>query len=172
ALSRLIRVPASDFVQEEKGIERDGGERIGDRVPHRRRVEPAPPTRPRVREAGKVPTCSTPLCFASRVLCFYQTAASLVGSKGLSGLQVVVYFTSSWCGPCRMIAPVFADLANKFTDAIFLRVDVNELKRVALDCAIETLPTFIFLRQGNIVDRVVGARKDVLPKKIELHMRK
>lgn len=102
-----------------------------------------------------------------------------------------------------MIAPFFAELANKFTDAIFLRVDVNELKvktinmqiklvpllfarwnyvsnsltrvtkwqRVALDCAIETLPTFIFLRQGNIVDRVVGARKDMLPKKIELHMR-
>ncbi|RZS18126.1 hypothetical protein BHM03_00050352, partial [Ensete ventricosum] len=64
----------------------------------------------------------------ARPLCFYQTAASLVGSKDLSGLQVVVYFTSSWCGPCRMIAPVFADLANKFTDAIFLRVDVNELK--------------------------------------------
>ncbi|XP_065031956.1 thioredoxin H1-like [Musa acuminata AAA Group] len=101
----------------------------------------------------------------------YQTAASLVGSKDLSGLQVVVDFTSSWCGPCRMIAPFFAELANKFTDAIFLRVDVNELKRVALDCAIETLPTFIFLRQGNIVDRVVGARKDLLPKKIELHMR-
>ncbi|CAL9767487.1 unnamed protein product [Musa acuminata subsp. burmannicoides] len=88
-----------------------------------------------------------------------------------SGKLVVVDFTSSWCGPCRMIAPFFAELANKFTDAIFLRVDVNELKRVALDCAIETLPTFIFLRQGNIVDRVVGARKDMLPKKIELHMR-
>ncbi|URD87098.1 hypothetical protein MUK42_28195 [Musa troglodytarum] len=45
-----------------------------------------------------------------------------------SGKLVVVDFTSSWCGPCRTIAPFFAELANKFTDAIFLRVDVDELK--------------------------------------------
>lgn len=41
---------------------------------------------------------------------------------------MVVDFTASWCGPCRFIAPVVADLAKKLHDVIFLKVDVDELK--------------------------------------------
>ncbi|XP_038990487.1 thioredoxin H1-like [Phoenix dactylifera] len=83
---------------------------------------------------------------------------------------MVIDFTASWCGPCRMIAPVFAELAKKFTNVIFLKVDVDELKSVAQDWAIEAMPTFIFLKEGTIVEKLVGAHKDDLPKKIELHM--
>ncbi|WOL08895.1 thioredoxin H1 [Canna indica] len=83
---------------------------------------------------------------------------------------VVVDFTASWCGPCRMIAPIFTELAKKFTNVSFLKVDVDELKDVAQEFDIEAMPTFVFLKEGNIVDKLIGANKDDLPKKIELLM--
>ncbi|ONK75738.1 uncharacterized protein A4U43_C03F20020 [Asparagus officinalis] len=72
---------------------------------------------------------------------------------------VVVDFTASWCGPCRMMAPIVSELAKKFTDVLFLKVDVDELKTVAQDWAIEAMPTFVFVKEGTIIDKVVGANK-------------
>ncbi|XWS24425.1 hypothetical protein CRYUN_Cryun28dG0100800 [Craigia yunnanensis] len=82
---------------------------------------------------------------------------------------VVVDFTASWCGPCRIITPVLVDLAKKLPNVIFLKVDVDELNTVAQDWAVEAMPTFVFLKEGTIVDKVVGARKDELQQKIAFH---
>ena len=82
----------------------------------------------------------------------------------------VVDFTATWCGPCRTIAPFFGELAKRFPNVIFLKVDVDELKSVSEDWAIEAMPTFIFLKEGTIVDKIVGALKDDLLKKIQLHL--
>nr|AAQ23134.1 thioredoxin H1 [Ipomoea batatas] len=76
-----------------------------------------------------------------------------------SGKLTVVDFTASWCGPCRFIAPILADMAKKTPHVIFLKVDVDELKSVAEDYKVEAMPTFVFLKEGNEVDRVVGPRK-------------
>ncbi|KAG8503085.1 hypothetical protein CXB51_000905 [Gossypium anomalum] len=82
---------------------------------------------------------------------------------------VVVDFTASWCGPCRFISPILVDLAKKLPNVIFLKVDVDELRTVAEKFAIEAMPTFVFLKEGERVDKVVGAKKEELQQKIALH---
>ncbi|XP_019172272.1 PREDICTED: thioredoxin H1-like [Ipomoea nil] len=74
---------------------------------------------------------------------------------------MVVNFTASWCGPCRLMAPLFAEFARKSPSVMFLRVDVDELPSVTADWGVEGMPTFMFLKEGKILDTVVGAKKDL-----------
>jgi thioredoxin 1 len=86
-----------------------------------------------------------------------------------AGKLVVIDFTASWCGPCRFIAPVYAEFAKKYAVVVFLKVDVDELKEVAAEYKVEAMPTFLFIKNGNKVDTVVGARKEELQAKVEQH---
>ncbi|KAF4371886.1 hypothetical protein G4B88_016949, partial [Cannabis sativa] len=67
---------------------------------------------------------------------------------------MIINFTASWCGPCRRINPFYRELAKKFPNVIFLEVDVDELMSVAEDWTVEAMPTFLFLKEGNIVDKM------------------
>ncbi|KAL8168294.1 hypothetical protein V2J09_009793 [Rumex salicifolius] len=96
----------------------------------------------------------------------------LLQSANDSKKLMVVDFTATWCGPCRMMAPVLTDLAQKLPNVIFVKVDVDELKSVATDWAIEAMPTFMFLREGSILDKVVGAKKEELQNTVSKHLAK
>ncbi|GFY80326.1 thioredoxin H-type 1 [Actinidia rufa] len=73
-------------------------------------------------------------------------------------------------GPCRFIAPFLSELAKKLPTVTFLKVDVDELESVAKDWAVDAMPTFVFLKEGKLVDRVVGAKKGELQQTIAKHM--
>ncbi|KAL3723775.1 hypothetical protein ACJRO7_035877 [Eucalyptus globulus] len=83
---------------------------------------------------------------------------------------VVVEFTALWCGPCHLIARFLAELAEKFPNVLFLKVDVDELKTVAQEWAVKAMPTFMFVKGGEIVDRVEGRQEDQLRMTLAKHM--
>ncbi|KAJ0043827.1 thioredoxin H2 [Pistacia vera] len=87
------------------------------------------------------------------------------GCKDSSQLMVID-FAASWCGPCKFMEPAVQEMANKFSDVQFAKIDVDELSDVAQEFKVQAMPTFVLVKQGKEVDRVVGAKKDELEKKI------
>ncbi|CAI7884479.1 unnamed protein product [Closterium sp. NIES-54] len=87
------------------------------------------------------------------VLCFRQS--------------VIVDFTATWCGPCQMIGPIFAEYATQFPSIIFLKVDVDALPNVAAECKVSAMPTFHVFKGGEKVDELVGASQEKLLKLIQ-----
>ncbi|XAR66051.1 Monodehydroascorbate reductase (NADH) [Bertholletia excelsa] len=79
--------------------------------------------------------------------------------------MVVANFSAPWCGPCREIAPAYCELANKYSSMIFLTVDVDELTEFSTSWDIKAFPTFFFLKDGQEVDKLVGANKQELQMK-------
>lgn len=78
---------------------------------------------------------------------------------------VVLDFTASWCMPCRMIAPVFSQLATSEEygpNALFVKVDVDEAADVAEKFGVMSMPTFVFVKGGAVVDRFSGASVEKL----------
>ncbi|CAO2816253.1 unnamed protein product [Amaranthus hypochondriacus] len=86
-----------------------------------------------------------------------------------SNQLLVVDFAASWCGPCKFMEPAVQAMSNKFSDVEFAKIDVDELPDVAREFEVQAMPTFLLLKKGIVVDKVVGAKKDELERKITQH---
>jgi thioredoxin 1 len=77
---------------------------------------------------------------------------------------VAVDFTAAWCGPCKMIGPVFNELSKlqSFSNVVFVKIDVDEAPDVATTYKVRSMPTFVFIRGNKVVSEFSGASPDKL----------
>ncbi len=75
----------------------------------------------------------------------------------------VLYFTATWCPPCKAIKPLYEELSSKYSNVAFGKVDVDDNSDAALEFNITSVPTFVFFDGEDILERFSGAD----PKKLE-----
>ena len=85
---------------------------------------------------------------------------------------VIVDFWATWCGPCRMLSPVLDELEEERADQItVVKVNVDDADTVAAQYRIMSIPTLLFFKNGQIVDKTVGAMpKATLAEKIKANL--
>lgn len=85
-----------------------------------------------------------------------------------SNLPVVIDVHAMWCGPCKLMMPIFDELAGELSDKYkFAKLNVDEARDVAIKLNVSSVPTFIFVKDGKVVGRETGyMNKNILKDKI------
>ena len=71
----------------------------------------------------------------------------------------VVDFWASWCGPCKMMAPILDETAGEYTDVTFGKVNVDEQPALANAFRVNAIPTLVFFKDGKAVQQAVGLQQ-------------
>lgn len=85
---------------------------------------------------------------------------------------VLVDFWATWCGPCKMIAPVLEELDAEMGDKVkIVKVDVDENQQTASQFGVMSIPTLVLMKDGKEVDKVIGFQpKDALVELVNKHL--
>lgn len=90
--------------------------------------------------------------------------------EAAAGKLVVVDFFATWCGPCKVIAPKLDEFQNTYSDKIvIIKVDVDECEDLAAKYNISSMPTFLFIKNKEVVDQFAGANGEKLESFIKKH---
>ncbi|KAJ8143479.1 hypothetical protein OXX80_001145 [Metschnikowia pulcherrima] len=82
---------------------------------------------------------------------------------------VVVDFFATWCGPCKMIAPMVDKFATQYANAKFIKIDVDQLQEIAQEYEVSSMPTFLFFKDGKVIHKVIGANPAALKQGLTSH---
>lgn len=93
--------------------------------------------------------------------------------KSESGKLILVDFFATWCGPCQMMTPVIEGMKEKYKkdDKVeVLTVDIDENPEIPAKFSVMSVPSFVYIKNGKVLDTVIGATtEDNLTKKLEKH---
>jgi thioredoxin 1 len=82
--------------------------------------------------------------------------------------NVAVKFWATWCGPCKMLAPIYDELSKEMKDIHFTAVDIDESGDIPSEASVRGVPTIVLYKNGEEVTRIVGfVTKDALKHKIK-----
>lgn len=104
----------------------------------------------------------------AKVISTSQFRGDVETSKGI----VVVDFFATWCGPCKMLAPIFESLGSEMqNEARFVKVDIDQSLEIAQKFNISTVPTMMIFKDGKPVESIVGFMpKERIKAKVKSHL--
>ena len=94
---------------------------------------------------------------------------SILGSHRSDNKLVVVDFNATWCGPCRMMAPIVEDESRKRPHVIFVSADTDKCNDSAHEYEVTSIPCFVFLKNGQVLTRFTGADRGKFIETLNTH---
>lgn len=75
-----------------------------------------------------------------------------------SDIPVMIDFYAEWCGPCRMMSPIVEEFAKNYEGKVKIgKINVDEESDLAMRFGVQSIPSFIFIKDGKVIDRITGA---------------
>ena len=107
------------------------------------------------RENGEETTTSEEVSGPSRVI---EVTSSNFNEEVInSSVPVLIDFYADWCGPCKILSPIVEEVSSQYEDVKFVKIDIDSNQDIANDYMITSIPTLVYIKNGEEQNRVLGA---------------